>query len=92
LQQEWIFIKADKLINNNGMTYQISTNDYELLEVFAKWYEPVEKFEKISKVVFTQGMKSKLIEFITSNPEIPQDGKAEVLKQLEEWTIKLLTK
>jgi hypothetical protein len=29
-------------------------------------------------------MKSKLIEFITSNPEIPQDGKAEVLKQLEE--------
>jgi hypothetical protein len=37
-------------------------------------------------------MKIKLIEFIETNPEIPQDGKTEVLKEIKEWTIKLLTK
>jgi len=92
LQHNGIFVKADKLTNKNGIIYQISSNDYELLEIFAQWYETIEKFEKITKAVFTQEMKIKLIEFIKTNPEIPQDGKAEVLKQLEEWTIKLLTK
>lgn len=92
LQQEWIFLKADKLPNKNGIVYQISCNDYELLEIFAQWYEAVEKFEKITKREFTQEMKTKLIEFIETNVEIPQDGKVEVIKQLKEWTIKLLTK
>ncbi len=92
LQNNGIFLKADKLKNNNGMVYQISSNDYELLEIYAQWYEAVEKFEKISKREFTKEMKIKLIEFIETNPEIPQDGRVEVLKQLKEWTIKLLTK
>lgn len=92
LQHNGIFLKADKLINKNGMVYQISSNDYELLEICAHWYEAVEKFEKISKREFTQEIKIKLIEFIEKNPEIPQDGKAEVLKQLKAWIIKLLTK
>jgi hypothetical protein len=74
------------------MIYQISSNDYELLEIFAKWYEPVEKFEKITKREFTEEMKIKLLEFISTNPEIPQNGKAEVLKQIQEGIIKLLTK
>lgn len=92
LQQEWIFLKTDKLSNKNGIVYQISSNDYELLEIYAQWYEAVEKFEKITKREFTQEMKATLIEFIKTNTEIPQDGKAEVLKQLKEWTIKLLMK
>lgn len=92
LQQESIFLKTDKLQNKNGMVYQISSNDYELLEIFAKWYEAVEKFNKITKREFTQEMKTKLMEFISTNPEVPQEGKTEVLKQIEEWTIKLLTK
>jgi len=54
------------------------------LEIFAQWYEPVEKFEKITKREFTQEMKSKLIEFISTNPDIPQKGKNEVLKQIKE--------
>ena len=92
LQQQWIFLKADKLSNKNGMVYQISSNDYELLEIFAKWYEAVEKFEKITKRDFTEEMKTKLIEFLETNPEVPSEGKLEVLKQIKEWTIKLLTK
>ncbi|MEI6118527.1 MAG: hypothetical protein WCP92_04830 [bacterium] len=84
LKQLGVFLKTDKLPNKNGIVYQISSNDYELLEIFAHWYEAVEKFEKITKREFTQEMKIKLIEFIETNPEIPQDGKAEVLKQLQE--------
>lgn len=92
LQQEWIFLKTDKLQNKNGIVYQISSNDYELLEIFAQWYKAVEKFEKITKRDFTEEMKTTLITFINTNTEIPQDGKDEVIKQLQEWTIKLLTK
>jgi hypothetical protein len=73
LQQAGIFLKADKLPNKNGIIYQISSNDYELLEIFAKWYEAVEKFEKITKREFTQEMKTKLLDFIQTNPEIPQE-------------------
>ena len=86
------FMKVDKLTNKNGIVYQISSNDYEVLEIFAQWYEPVEKFEKITKREFTQEMKISLIEFIKTNTEIPQEGKDDVLKQITEWTIKLLTK
>ena len=92
LQQDGIFLKTDKLTNNNGITYQISSNDYELLEIFAKWYEPVEKFEKISKRDFAHEMKIKIISFIESNPEIPSEGKAEVLQQMVKGTIKFLMK
>lgn len=66
------------------MVYQISSNDYELLEIWAKWYEAVEKFKKITKREFTQEMKTKLIEFISTHQEIPQEGKNEVIEQLKE--------
>ena len=84
LRQLGVFLKVDKLTNKNGITYQISSNDYEVLEIFAQWYEPVEKFEKITKREFTQEMKISLIEFIKTNTEIPQEGKDEVLKQITE--------
>lgn len=92
LKQNGIFLKVDKLPNKNGMVYQISSNDYELLEIYTKWYEAVEKFEKITKREFTKEMKIKLIEFIKTNEEIPQEGKIEILEQITEWAIKLLAK
>lgn len=92
LQDSGVFLKVDKLSNKNGITYQISSNDYELLEIFAKWYEPIEKFEKISKREFSNEMKSKLIEFVQSNPDIPSDGKDDVLQQIQEGRIKFLMK
>ena len=92
LQDEWIFLRADKLPNKNGIIYQISSNDYEFLEIFAKRYEAVEKFTKITKRDFTEDMKTRLIEFIQSNPEIPSAGKSEVLEKIKNGTIKLLIK
>jgi len=92
LQQTGIFLKADKLSNSNGITYQISSNDYELLEIVAEWYEPVEKFQKISKRDFTDEMKNRLITFIETNSEIPSEGKTEVLNQIKNGAIKFLMK
>jgi len=73
LQEHGFFMKVDKLTNKNGIVYQISSNDYELLEICAQWYEAVEKFEKITKREFTQEMKITLEEFISTNPEIPEE-------------------
>jgi hypothetical protein len=92
IQQEGIFLKADTLTNKNGIIYQISSNDYELLEIFATWYTPVEKFEKINKRDFTNEMKIKLIDFLETNPEIPSDGKKETIADIKKWTIKFLSK
>jgi len=55
-----------------------------LLEIYTKWYEPVEKFEKITKRDFTLEMKSTLLEFIQTNPEIPQEGKEEIIQEIQE--------
>lgn len=83
LQHAGIFVKTDVLDTNNGVVYQISTTDYELLEVFAKWYESIEKIEKISKRDFTAEMKAKLLVFLAEDTQIPQDGKEDVTVIIE---------
>jgi len=79
-----VFLKSDKLQTSNGIVYQISCTDHEVLELFAKWYEPVEKFEKITKRDFTAEMKSSLLEFVKSDSLIPEEGKSEVIALLEQ--------
>ena len=70
LQDTGLFLKADKLANKNGMVYQISSNDYELLEIWAKRYEAVEKFEKITT---TSGfLSSKMLELQHGTRKNPQ--------------------
>lgn len=73
LQKHGIFMRTNKLDSNNGIIYQISCNDYELLEIFAKWYERVEKFTNISKSNFTQNMKEVLLDFVSSNQDVPEE-------------------
>lgn len=49
LQNEWIFIQISENIQWDKHTYEITSNDYELLEIFAKLYLPVENFSQITK-------------------------------------------
>ena len=49
LQDEWIFIQISENIQWDKHTYEITSNDYELLEIFAKLYLPVENFSQITK-------------------------------------------
>jgi hypothetical protein len=92
LQDTGIFVKTDVLDTNNGVVYQMSTTDYELLEVFAKWYESIEKIEQISKRDFTKEMKAKLLEFLAKDSQIPEDGKSDVISAIEYWVVKFLAK
>lgn len=92
LQKQWIFLKKDLVETNNGIVYQISSNDWELLEIFAKWHEAIEKFKKISKKVFTEEMRDKLVAFLLSDAQIPENGRQEVLDKLQSWIIKFLIK
>jgi len=92
LANEGIFINTSKQKSNDGSIYQISCNDYELLRNFADYAKSIENISKITKEDQALEYKKSLLEFITNNPEIPTEGKAEVLKQIQEGAIKLLTK
>lgn len=92
LQKHGVFCKKDLVETNNGIVYQISCNDWELLEVFAKWHEAIEKFEKISKKAFTEEMKDKLVAFLLSNHEVPEKGRQEILDILQSGVVKFLMK
>ena len=92
LAEEGIFINTSSQKNNDGIIYQISCNDYEVLKNFAEYAKGIENIHKIPKYDLALENKKSLLEFIQSNPDIPQEGKAEVIKQLQEGTIKLLTK
>ena len=49
LQNEWIFIQISENVQWDKHIYEITSNDYELLENFAKLYLPVENFSQITK-------------------------------------------
>ena len=76
-------MKKDLVETNNGIIYQISSNDWELLDIFVKWHEAIEKFEKISKKAFTEEMKDKLVAFLVADSQIPEQGKQEVLDMIQ---------
>jgi hypothetical protein len=55
-----------------------------VLKNFADYAKSIEKIDKIPKYDLALEYKKQLIEFIETNPEIPQDGKTEVLKEIKE--------
>lgn len=87
-----IFLKKYIQETNDGIVYEITSSDYELLQIFANFYEPIEKWLKISKYTDTLFVKEKLIEFLKTNNEIPNEWKKEVLKEIENGMIKILVK
>jgi hypothetical protein len=83
LAKEGIFISTSTQPSTDGIVYQISSNDYELLNNFAEYYKAIENIEKIPKYDLAQETKTQLIEFISNNPEIPPQGKEEVIEQIK---------
>jgi hypothetical protein len=72
--------------------YQITSSDYELLQIFAKLYEPIEKWLEINKYTDVLKIKEKLVEFLKTNKEIPNEWKKETIEEIENWMIKVLAK
>ncbi|MEI7919866.1 MAG: hypothetical protein WCH65_07000 [bacterium] len=65
------------------MVYQISCNDYEVLKNIAEYHKGIENINKIPKYELALETKKQFIEFIQTNPEIPTEGKSEVIKQIQ---------
>ncbi|MCK9467480.1 MAG: hypothetical protein M0P94_04100 [Candidatus Absconditabacterales bacterium] len=87
-----IFLKKNIQKTNDGVVYQLTSSDFELLEIFAKLYQSIEKGLKINKLTELEKIKLQLMDFIKSNNKIPNNGKKEVLEELEKGVIKILIK
>ena len=86
LQNNWIFIQISENIQWDRHTYEITSNDYELLEIFANLYLPVEKFTQITKREQTQEAINVLKTFLLNEWE------KETIEKINNSCIKLLQK
>ena len=92
LSENGLYVNKNIQRTDDGIIYELTSSDYELLQHFARFYEPIEKWLKISKYDDVLNVKKELIEFIKTNPEIPSEGKDEVLRTLENGMIKIMVK
>lgn len=92
LNKIWIFVKKDILETNDGIVYQVSGNDYEILQSFSNWHQSIEKINKIPKHDQALEIRDKLIEFIKIDSQIPSEWKDEVIETIQNSQIKILIK
>ena len=92
LSENGIYINKNIQHSDDGIIIELTSSDFELLEFFANFYEPIEKWLKINKIKELEQVKDELIEFIKTNPEIPSEWKDEVLKTLGKGIIKIMVK
>lgn len=86
LQEEWIFIQISENIQWEKYTYEITSNDYELLQIFANIYLPVENFSQITKREQAQEAIEALKVFLW------KEGESELLEKINNSCVKLLQK
>ncbi len=86
LQNEWIFIQISENIQWDKHTYEITSNDYELLEIFSMLYLPVENFSQITKREQAQEAINALKVFLE------KFWKNELIKTINNSCLKLLQK
>jgi len=86
LQNEWIFIQISENIQWDKHTYEITSNDYELLEIFAKLYLPVENFSQITKREQAQEAIEALKNFLG------KEWENEIITKIDNSCVKLLQK
>lgn len=86
LQNEWIFIQISENIQWDKHTYEITSNDYELLETFSNLYLPVENFSQITKRKQTEEAIEALKVFLSN------EWKNESITKINNSCVKLLQK
>ncbi|MDR0607701.1 MAG: hypothetical protein LBG52_05135 [Candidatus Peribacteria bacterium] len=89
LQAYGIFLQSFLNTQSGKTILQITSNDWELLQIFAKWYSPIENFSQITKKEQTAQATAQLLAFlITNNVQNAEEMKA----LIESGTIKVLVK
>ena len=86
LQDGWIFIQISENIQGDKHTYEITSNDYELLEIFWQLYVPVENFSQITKREQAQEAIDALKVFVWNEWE------KELINKIDSSCVKLLQK
>lgn len=86
LQNNGIFIQISENIQWDKHTYEITSNDHELLTIFAKLYLPVEKFSQITKREQVQEAIDALKIFSE------KEWKNELIEKINNSCVKLLQK
>ena len=86
LQDEWVFIQISENIQWDKHTYEITSNDYELLEIFLRLYLPVEKFSQITKREQAQEAIESLKVFLLN------EGEKELVNKVDNSCVKILQK
>ena len=86
LQDNGIFIQFSENIQWDKHTYEITSNDYELLKIFANLYLPVEKFSQITKREQAQEAIDALKFFLE------KEGKNKLIEKINNSCVKLLQK
>ena len=86
LQDNWIFIQISENIQWDKHTYEITSNDYELLEIFAKLYLPVENFSQITKKEQAQEAIEALKTFLG------KEWNNELIQKIDNSCVKILQK
>ena len=79
------FLNAEN-IQWDKHTYEITSNDYELLQIFAKLYLPVENFSQITKREQAQEAIETLKNFLW------KEGESELIEKINSSCVKLLQK
>lgn len=93
LQSKWIFLQKIITQNNDGITYQITSSDYEFLAWFAQLYKSIAKIDKIPTFDKMSQARSTLIARIQTLQEIGElQGDDTVMDMLEQQVIKVITK
>ena len=89
LQQQGIFLQSSLNRQQDKTTLQITSNDYELLQIFSDWYKPVENFTQITKREQTAQAIQLLKAFV-------EQGSIENVDEVKRWidqgTVKILVK
>lgn len=91
LQEKGIFLEKNIIQSNDGIIYQISSSDYELLQSMAKYYKPIAKISKIPS--FDRAVQSKelLLQFLANMAPKPANYDA-VSEQMRTHIVKFIQK
>ena len=93
LQSKWIFLQKTITQNNDGITYQITSNDYEFLAWFAQLYKSIAKIDKIPTFDKMSQAKSTLISRIQALQEKWELQWDDIMMDmLEQHVVKVITK
>ncbi len=86
LQDRWVFIQISENVQWDKCTYEVTSNDYELLEIFSQLYLSVENFSQITKREQAQEAIEALKVFLKNEWDM------EAVKVVENSCVKLLQK